>query len=147
MVSNRKAAYGLTRAAAYNPPVPTSVFAMQPYLKNNTEKTRKDYDVELANLILAEKPDLLVLAGFMHILSATFLNILEGVRILNLHPSLPGLFPGANAIERAYEAFQKKELPENKTGLMVHEVGFDYSCYVAYLLLSIFVFYTRWSKR
>ncbi|KAG6822287.1 hypothetical protein H0H92_014424, partial [Tricholoma furcatifolium] len=44
--SNRKAAYGLTRAAEANPPIPTSYLALQPYLKSNPGKTRSDYDAE-----------------------------------------------------------------------------------------------------
>ncbi|CAJ0769771.1 9672_t:CDS:1, partial [Entrophospora sp. SA101] len=47
----------------------------------------------------------------------------EETPIINLHPALPGQFDGANAIERAYEAFKKGEI--NKTGVMVHKVIVD----------------------
>ena len=42
------------------------------------------------------------------------------IPIINLHPALPGAFDGANAIERAYEAFQQGNI--DKTGVMVHRV-------------------------
>jgi folate-dependent phosphoribosylglycinamide formyltransferase PurN len=41
-------------------------------------------------------------------------------RVVNLHPALPGQFPGANAIADAFAAFQRKEI--RKTGVMVHLV-------------------------
>ena len=133
VLSNRKAAYGLTRAAQADPPIPTAYLALQPYVKANPEKTRDDYDVEIARIVIREKPDLVVLAGWMHILGDGFLDVVNGERILegeekpeepipviNLHPALPGAFDGANAIERAYEAFQKGDI--QKTGAMVHRV-------------------------
>lgn len=71
---------------------------------------------------MAQKPDLVVLAGFMHILSESFLNpfIEANVRILNLHPALPGEFDGAHAIDRAYDAFKQGLI--KRTGCMIHEV-------------------------
>lgn len=120
VLSNRKAAYGLERAA--NAGIPTEVFSIFAYNKANPGKTREDYDTALAERILDQKPDLVVLAGFMHILSDNFLNpfIAANVRILNLHPALPGEFDGAHAIDRAYEAFQKGLIA--RTGCMIHEV-------------------------
>ncbi|THH26590.1 hypothetical protein EUX98_g7594 [Antrodiella citrinella] len=133
VVSNRKAAYGLTRAAQAIPPIPTAYLALQPYLKANPTKTRQDYDAEIARVVVRAKPDLVVLAGWMHIMSEDFLDFLTGDRaldsaepvshpipVINLHPALPGAFDGANAIERAYEAFQKGEIKH--TGVMVHRV-------------------------
>lgn len=55
----------------------------------------------------------------MHILSDSFLDLIP-TPIINLHPALPGAFDGANAIGRAYEAFQKGEI--ERTGVMVHRV-------------------------
>ncbi|KAH8100616.1 phosphoribosylglycinamide formyltransferase [Cristinia sonorae] len=137
VLSNRKAAYGLTRAAQANPPIPTAYLALQPYLKANPDKTRPDYDAEVARIVVRSKPDLVVLAGWMHIMSERFLDILSGhtpledtdeqqlkvtrpIPVINLHPALPGAFDGANAIERAYEAFQKGEI--KTSGVMVHRV-------------------------
>ncbi|KAG6844592.1 hypothetical protein H0H87_005608 [Tephrocybe sp. NHM501043] len=134
--SNRKAAYGLTRAAELNPPIPTAYLALQPYLKSNPGKTRADYDAEVARVVLEDSPDLVILAGFMHIFGEGFLEIADGLKplvdggappksipVINLHPALPGAFDGAHAIERAYEAFQKGEV--DRVGIMVHRVVKD----------------------
>lgn len=70
----------------------------------------------------------------MHILGERFLEIIEGkkggapgqeitarpIPVINLHPALPGAFDGANALQRAYDAFQCGEI--TKTGVMVHRV-------------------------
>jgi len=131
VLSNRKAAYGLTRAT--NAGIPTQYLALQPYLKANPGKSREDYDIEVARIVVRQKPDAVVLAGWMHVLSEGFLDVLGGTRVLdggekverpipviNLHPALPGAFDGANAIERAYEAFHKGEIEHS--GVMVHRV-------------------------
>ena len=67
----------------------------------------------------AYAPDWVVLAGWMHILSDAFLQEFP-YAVVNLHPALPGRFPGANAIEEAYVAYQNGEIKH--TGLMVHLV-------------------------
>jgi len=123
VVSNRKNAYGLVRAADAS--IPTAYLALQPYLKNNPDKTRRDYDGEVAKIVLEAKPDLVVLAGWMHIFGEGFLEPVEelGVVAINLHPALPGAFDGANALERAYEGFQRGEV--EGTGAMVHRVVKD----------------------
>ncbi|KAH9478287.1 Phosphoribosylglycinamide formyltransferase [Psilocybe cubensis] len=135
VVSNRKAAYGLTRAAQATPPIPTAYLALATYVKQNPGKTREDYDAEVAKIVLRAKPDIVVLAGWMHILSETFLELLDGrkvvedtpvlkpIPVINLHPALPGQFDGASAIERAYEAFTKGEITHS--GAMVHRVVKD----------------------
>ncbi|KZT06830.1 phosphoribosylglycinamide formyltransferase [Laetiporus sulphureus 93-53] len=139
VLSNRKAAYGLTRAAQANPPIRTAYLSLQPFVKANPGKTRDDYDVEVARIVIREKPDLVVLAGWMHIMGDGFLEVVNGERLLkgeekvekpipviNLHPALPGAFDGANAIERAYEAFQKGEIAHS--GVMVHRVVKEVDC-------------------
>ncbi len=80
---------------------------------------RDAYDADLADAVRAYKPDFVVLAGWMHILSPAFLDHF-GYRVVNLHPALPGQFPGANAIEEAFAAFQRGEIKQ--TGVMVHLV-------------------------
>lgn len=132
VLSNRKAAYGLTRAARADPPIRTAYLALQPYLKANPGKTRDDYDREVAEIVLAERPDLVVLAGWMHVLGEGFLDLVspepqseqessrKAIPVINLHPALPGEFDGANSIERAHEAFQKGEI--TRSGVMVHRV-------------------------
>jgi len=67
----------------------------------------------------------------MHIFTSSFLSPIAGakpsppftttgIRVINLHPALPGEFAGANAIERAWEAGQKGEI--KRTGVMIHEL-------------------------
>ncbi|WP_438749226.1 phosphoribosylglycinamide formyltransferase [Pararhizobium sp. O133] len=70
---------------------------------------RKDYDSKDAHeaAILSQlaelAPDLICLAGYMRLLSATFINAYEG-RIINIHPSLLPLFPGLHTHQRAIDA-------------------------------------------
>jgi len=116
VVSNRKAAYGLKRAA--NAGIPTLYFSLKPY--NDEGKSRTAYDADLAAAIKEQfQPDLIVLAGWMHVLSSAFLDQFPQ-RVINLHPALPGAFAGKEAIGRAYAAFQNDEIEE--TGCMVHYV-------------------------
>lgn len=122
VLSNRKAAHGLVRAASASPPIPTAYLALQPYLKAHPDKGREDYDLEVAQLVLAAHPHVVVLAGWMHVMSASFLDALDdaSVPVINVHPALPGQFDGANAIQRGYEAFGRGEV--DKLGVMVHRV-------------------------
>ena len=97
--------------------IPTEYFPLQPYLDDG--RGRRVYDADLAELVLDYDPDWVVLAGWMHILSTEFLDEFS-YRVLNLHPALPGKFPGAHAIDDAFAAFQRGEVKE--TGVMVHLV-------------------------
>ncbi|KAJ0385771.1 hypothetical protein COL922a_005676 [Colletotrichum nupharicola] len=85
---------------------------------------RARYDAELAQKLLGDKPDLVVLAGWMHVFSEPFLDPLAsaGIPVINLHPALPGRYDGANAIGRAYEDFKAGKLENNRTGAMIHYV-------------------------
>jgi len=126
VISNRKDAFGLKRAQMAH--VPTSYHNLKKFkdaYPDDVDRARKEYDIELAELILKDEPHLVVCAGWMHILSAPFLDALQkaGVDIINLHPALPGQFNGARAIERAHEAFMKGDITE--TGLMIHYVIHD----------------------
>jgi formyltetrahydrofolate-dependent phosphoribosylglycinamide formyltransferase len=114
VVSNRKAAYGLERAKQAN--IPTLYFPLKPY--RDTGKLRTLYDSDLANALQLYQPDLIVLAGFMHIFSPVFTE--QFPHTLNLHPALPGTFPGAHGIDDAYAAFQRGEITQS--GCMVHVV-------------------------
>lgn len=115
VVSNRRDAYGLQRAQRAG--IPTEYFPLKPY--TDLGRSRTDYDAGLAALVAAYGPDLVVLAGWMHVLSPTFLDRFPR-QVLNLHPALPGQFPGTHAIQRAYEAFQAGKIAH--TGVMVHWV-------------------------
>ncbi|MCJ1366560.1 hypothetical protein MMC16_005689 [Acarospora aff. strigata] len=128
VISNRKDAYGLVRASTANPPIPTLYHNLVQYKKEyprtdeGVQAARKAYDAELVNLVLADKPHLVVCAGWMHILADDFLEPLKEaiVPVINLHPALPKQFNGANAIQRAHAAFQQGDIQE--TGVMVHYV-------------------------
>ncbi|PKO05538.1 MAG: phosphoribosylglycinamide formyltransferase [Chloroflexi bacterium HGW-Chloroflexi-3] len=111
VISNKRDAYGLERAGKAGIPV-----VVLPVMK---EQTREEYDAQLAQTVQRYVPDWVVLAGWMRILSMNFLRHFPN-RVVNLHPALPGTFPGTHAIERAYEAFQQGEI--STTGVMVHLV-------------------------
>jgi len=111
VVSNSKDAYGLERARLAGLPA-----IIKPKRK---DQQREQYDAELAEIVKAYQPDFVILAGWMRILTMSFIGMFPN-RIINLHPALPGTFPGVNAIERAWQAFQNKEI--SHTGVMVHLV-------------------------
>jgi formyltetrahydrofolate-dependent phosphoribosylglycinamide formyltransferase len=115
VLSNRKAAYGLERAALAG--IPTEYLPLRPFL--DTGRSRRDYDAELATVLASHGPDWVVLAGWMHLLSAAFLDNFPS-RVVNLHPALPGAFAGADAISEAWKAHLAGKL--DSTGVMVHLV-------------------------
>ena len=101
VLSNRKDAFGLERARRAN--IPTHYHNLVKYKKQHPatpegiQAAREEYDAELARLVLADSPDMVACLGFMHVLSPRFLEPLETakVKIINLHPALPGAFNGA----------------------------------------------------
>lgn len=113
VVSNRRDAYGLQRAARAT--IPTVYFPLKAYTSQG--KSRSDYDADLARIVAAFSPDFVVLAGWMHILSPAFLDHFPQ-RVINLHPALPGEFSGIHAIQRAYDACQRGDI--TRSGVMVH---------------------------
>ena len=100
VVSNRKDAFGLQRAAKAG--IPTLYHPLKPYTDGG--RTRQEYDADLAAQLRPYNPDWIVLAGWMHILSAEFLRHFP-YRVVNLHPALPGQFPGAHAIAEAMKGY------------------------------------------
>ena len=111
VVSNKADAYGLERARLAG--VPALAFPKKKGMG------RGEYDARLAEMVKSYNPDYVVLAGWMRLLSMNFLGHFPG-RVVNLHPALPGTFPGTDAIARAYTAYQKGEI--RQTGVMVHLV-------------------------
>ncbi len=105
VLCNKPDAYGIKRAASAKIPV-----IIYPH---TSAPTRELYDENMASFLKSFNPDLIVLAGWMRILTKAFLNEFT---VINLHPALPGQFPGTNAIKRAYDS--KVE----RTGVMVHYV-------------------------
>lgn len=129
VISNKADAYGLMRAR--NAGVEAIYFAKQ------ANESRQEYDARLADEVTSKQADYIVLAGWMRILSSAFLASFPK-RVINLHPALPGTFPGTHAIERAYEACQRGEITH--TGVMVHLVpdeGVDNGPVLATEIVSI----------
>lgn len=115
VVSNRKDAYGMQRAFKHG--VPVVYFPKLPY--TNANRPRADYDADLARIVQGFGVEWVVQAGWMHIFTNAFIRAFPN-RIVNLHPALPGTFPGAHAIEEAYAAYQRGEI--DHTGVMIHLV-------------------------
>lgn len=111
VISNKRDAFGLERAKRASVPA-----IVKPKPK---ELDRRVYDAELAELVASYQPDWVVLAGWMRVLSSAFLDGFPR-HVVNLHPALPGTFPGTHAIDRAYAAYQAGTI--DHTGVMVHLV-------------------------
>ncbi len=92
VISNRPQAAGLAYAREHG----MTAIA----LDHTTQPDREVFDVQLADEIERHQPDLVVLAGYMRILSPAFIARFEG-RLLNIHPSLLPAFPGLKTHERA----------------------------------------------
>lgn len=95
VISNRPQAYGLTRAA--NAGIP------QQCIDHTHFSSREAFDQALQECIEQYQPDLVVLAGFMRILTPGFVTQYLG-RMLNIHPSLLPLYPGLDTHARALAA-------------------------------------------
>jgi phosphoribosylglycinamide formyltransferase-1 len=87
VISNKEDAYGLERAKREE--VPTEI------LLDTAAKNKKQYDQLLSQAIDRHHPELIILAGFMHILDADFVAHFKN-RILNIHPSLLPKYRGLN---------------------------------------------------
>lgn len=95
VISNRPGVKGLDRAAAAN--IPNIV------VDHRAFESREEFDQYLAEIINGFTPDLIVLAGFMRILTGGFVNQFVG-KLINIHPSLLPSYPGLNTHQRAIEA-------------------------------------------
>lgn len=95
VLSNRAEAPGLAFAQAHG--IPTQV------LDHKAFTSREDFDIALMAEIDRHAPALVVLAGFMRILTPGFVAHYAG-RLLNIHPSLLPAFPGLNTHQRAIDA-------------------------------------------
>jgi phosphoribosylglycinamide formyltransferase-1 len=107
VASNRKEARALERARSAG--IPTATFSLDCY------DSREERDLVMATWLEEHGVELVVLAGYMHLLTGPFLDRFPG-RIVNVHPSLLPSFPGTRAIERALEAGVET------TGVTVHLV-------------------------
>ena len=107
VASNRKDAYALQRAREAG--IPTATFSL------DCHPDRTERDLVMATWLEEHDVELVVLAGFMHVLTEPFLQRFPG-RIVNVHPSLLPSFPGAHAIDDALAAGVET------TGVTVHYV-------------------------
>lgn len=95
VISNKANAFGLKRAEAAG--ISTAVLSHKGF------DSREDYDQALIAAIEQFKPDLIVLAGFMRILTAEFVQHFSG-KLLNIHPSLLPKYQGLATHQRAIDA-------------------------------------------
>lgn len=105
-ITNNPEAGGIAKARAAHIPIEI--------LDHRDYESREAYDAALVDLIREYNPDLVVLCGFMRILTSVFTS---QVRAINLHPSLLPAFKGARAIERSFES------DERVFGVSVHWVS------------------------
>ena len=107
VASNRKDAYALQRAREAG--IPVATFSL------DCHADRTERDIVLATWLEEHGVELVVLAGYMHLLTEPFLQRFPE-RIVNVHPSLLPAFPGAHAIDDALDAGAET------TGVTVHLV-------------------------
>lgn len=99
VICNRPGAFGIERAEQANIPAE---------LVDHTQYDgRASFDAELIRRIDHYQPDLVILAGFMRILTPEFVQHYQG-RLLNIHPSLLPKYPGLNTHQRAIDAGDKE---------------------------------------
>lgn len=110
VISNRANAEGLQKARAAGVPVHV--------LDTTNDETREQYDARLIKLIDSLNADFVVLAGFMRLLSASFIEHYCN-RILNIHPSLLPEFKGLHTHRRVLEAGKQEH------GASVHFVNIE----------------------
>lgn len=110
VVSNKADVLGLERAKKSN--IPCEV------LDHREFADRESFDAELGERISSYQPDLVILAGFMRILTPEFVNRFAG-HIINIHPSLLPKYPGLHTHQRAIDA------GDNAAGATVHFVTSD----------------------
>ena len=107
VISNRAKAFGLQRALRAGIPTQT--------LDHRDYHSREQFDLALIDVIDRYQPQLIVLAGFMRILSKHFVKHYHG-RVLNIHPSLLPKYTGINTHQRVLDAGEKEH------GVSVHFV-------------------------
>ena len=99
VISNKTDAFGLKRAAKADIPCET--------IDETLFESKLDFDQELIKVIDNYQAEVIILAGYMRILSADFISKYFG-KILNIHPSLLPKFKGLNTHQRAIDALEKK---------------------------------------
>ncbi len=108
VISNKADAYGIERAKKAK--IPTEIIDHKQY------DSRESFDAELTQCIDKYQPQLIVLAGFMRILTDDFVNHFYG-KMINIHPSLLPKYRGIHTHQRALEA------GDDIHGLSIHYVS------------------------
>lgn len=116
VISNKKDCYALQRAREQS----FETYFVDPFLHDGQPKTREQFDEEMAKILEEKQVDLVVLVGYMRILSAPFIRKFKN-RIINVHPALLPKFGGkdffgANVHEAVLRASEKE------TGMTIHFV-------------------------
>lgn len=107
VISNKPNAQGMQRAATAGIPVAC--------VDHRDYETRESFDQALVDELQRHEVDLVILAGFMRILTPVFITRFRG-KLLNIHPSLLPKYPGLNTHQRALDAGDKE------AGVTVHFV-------------------------
>jgi phosphoribosylglycinamide formyltransferase-1 len=94
VISNNPDAYGITRAKKHGIPVAV--------IKNSDFKNKEEFDLELIRILRSNNVDLVILAGFMRIITPTLLNAFPQ-KVMNIHPALLPSFPGTHGQKQALE--------------------------------------------
>ncbi|WP_038150119.1 phosphoribosylglycinamide formyltransferase [Vibrio litoralis] len=111
--SNKAEAYGLERAKNHS--IAAHSLSAQDFLNSDGKPDRLAFDTELMQQIDTYQPDLIILAGYMRILSSNFVEHYLG-KMLNIHPSLLPKYSGLHTHQRAIDA------GDNEHGTSVHFV-------------------------
>jgi phosphoribosylaminoimidazole-succinocarboxamide synthase len=119
MVCNNKSAPVIKKAIKHD--LPYKIFIMS----ENNDKSKYELDEyyqHIFNYLKLLDIELVVLTDWMSIIPSSFINLLYQIncRIINIHPALPGAFPGTNAIEKTYDAYRKGFVTHG--GIMIHHV-------------------------
>ena len=124
VISNNKNAFGLSRASANG--------IRKVFIDHKDYDDRETYDAELIKNIQRENVDLIILAGFMRILSSKFIKAFPN-KIINIHPSLLPKYPGLNTHKKVIE--NKDEVH----GVTVHFVdeGLDSGSIIGFIKLKV----------
>ena len=94
VISNNPDAYALVRAQKYN--IPSVI------IKHADFQTRDNFDQKMIDVLKSYSVDLVVMAGFMRLLSPLFLQAFP-LKIMNIHPAILPAFPGMDAQKKAVE--------------------------------------------
>lgn len=107
VLSDRKSAFALERAKKHNIP--------NYFINPKDYSTREKHEKVLAQILIEHQVELIVLAGYMRLLTSSFVQMYKS-KIINIHPALLPSFPGAHGIEDAFKYGVKI------TGVSVHFV-------------------------